>query len=64
MCVTYCTAWHSFRTFYKGNGVLITCERIFGILFGCGRKNKISKNIWEPVFENVIIILDFLLADT
>ena len=43
--------------------VLLTVFRYAVFHFVLVEKTKSAKNIWEPVFENVII-LGFLMADT
>ena len=43
--------------------VLLTVFRYVVFRFVLVEKTKSAKNIWEPVFENVII-LGFLMADT
>ena len=43
--------------------VLLTVFRYAVFRFVLVEKTKSAKNIWEPVFENVII-LGFLVADT
>ena len=43
--------------------VLLTVYRYVEYCFVLGEKTKSAKNIWEPVFEDVIS-LGFLMADT